>query len=235
MSMVTGQNLLRLSALAALGLFAQGAAGAPLVSYNFGALGQETTDETSTAFAPTTMAPGVTATPVQDTSGKVGIEISSAATTPVGAPFNRVDPQANATTAALAVSNGVYYSFTVTPTGSMSLTDLQFDIARGGAGTPRGYEVRSSVGNFATTLSGGDVLTVRPAYTHVNVDLTGPAFQNLTTPTTFRFYVYSPAGGSSLDFDNIVLSGAAAVPEPASLGFVGLAAVGLMRRSRRRV
>jgi len=216
-----------------LGGMTFGAGATPLVTYNFGTTGQETTVETSPAFNPTLTDPNVTATAIADTSTKVGIEISSAATTPVGAPFNRVDPQANATSAALAVTNGVYFSFTATPNAAMSLTDLQFDAARGGGGTPRGYDIRSSVDNFATDLSTADLATVRPVYTHVTVDLSGAAFQNLTAPVTFRFYVYSPAAGSSVDFDNVVLSGTA-TPEPGSLALLGLGGLALIRRGNRR-
>lgn len=209
-----------------------GSSHAALVTYTFGSPGQETTNETSPAFNPTTTDGNLVATAVQDTSNKVGIEISSAATTPAGAPFNRVDPQGNATSAAQAITNAVFFSFTVTPNASMSLTDLQFDAARGGGGTPRGYDIRSSVDNFATDLGTADLATVRPTYTHVTIDLSGAAFQNLTTPTTFRFYVYSPGGGSSVDFDNIVLNGAA-TPEPASLSLVGLGGLTLLRRRAR--
>jgi len=155
---------------------------APLVTYNFGVAGNETTAENSPAFGPTTIDPNIVATAVQDGSGKVGIEISSAATAPAGAPYNRVDPQGNATSAATAVTNGVFFNFTLTPNNTMSLSDLQFDAERGGGGTPRGYDIRSSVDNFASDLATADLLTARPTYTHVTVDLTGAAFQNLSAP-----------------------------------------------------
>jgi hypothetical protein len=79
-------------------------------------------------------------------------------------------------------------------------------VARGGAGTPRGYAVRSNADSFATNLSTADVQTVRPTYTPISIDLTGAAFQNLSS-LTFRVYSYSPAAGSSLDYDNIVVNG----------------------------
>ena len=57
-------------------------------------------------------------------------------------------------TAADAIANSAYFSFVVTPNAGslMDFSALTFDAARGGAGTPRGYEVRSSVDNFASTL-----------------------------------------------------------------------------------
>jgi hypothetical protein len=231
--MVIGQKWLGMAAGCLVAAALSPAAGAAvLVNYSFGTAGQETTAEDSPAFSPTSQAAGIIASAIQDTSGKVGIEISSAATTPAGAPFNRVDPQGNATSAAAAVANGVYFDFTVTPSTTMSLTNLTLDAARGGGGTPRGYEIRSSRDNFGSTLSAADLLTVRPTYTPITVDLSGAAFQNVTTPTTFRFYVYSPAGGQSVDVDNITLNGT--VPEPASLGLIGLGAAGLLGRRARR-
>src|SRR4051812_29380844 len=73
-------------ALAALaGLNPREADGAVLASYTFGSPGQETTVESSAAFAPSSVAAGLIATPVADPAGTVGIEISSAATAPPSA------------------------------------------------------------------------------------------------------------------------------------------------------
>jgi hypothetical protein len=218
------------------GSLAPAARGAVIARYNFGSAGQETTVETSPAFQPTVVGTGVTATPISDPAGTVGIEISSAATVPPGAPFLRVDPQGNSATAAAAVTNNKYFQFTVTPDPGteLDLTSLTFDVARGGAGTPRGVVVRSSADNFAADLFQQDIGTARPTYTPVSIDLSGPSFQDLTaaSPLTFRVYSYSPAAGSSLDFDNIVLNGTV-VPEPAAAGLALAAGFGLLVRRRR--
>ena len=58
---------------------------------------------------------------------------------------------------------------------------------RGGGSTPRGYDVRSSVDNFAATLGTADVPTARPAFTAVSIDLSGSAFQNLAA-ITFKIF-----------------------------------------------
>jgi hypothetical protein len=212
--------------------------GAELLRYNFGLIGQETTVETSPAYGPTISAANLTASPVRDVAGNVAIEISSAATTPVGAPFLRVDPQGNSTTAVAAVAANKYFEFTVTPDSgfALNLDSLAFDVTRGGGSTPRGYSLFSSANNFTTSLAGGDLATARPTYTPVTAAL-GGTHTGLTAPTTFRFYVYAPAAGNSIDFDNFVLNGSVTVvPEPGTISLMALGTlglIGLVRRQRR--
>jgi hypothetical protein len=224
--------------LAAVGIASIGALtrGAELLRYSFGATGQETTVETSPAYNATISGANLTASPVQDLNGQVGIEISSAATTPVGAPFLRVDPQGNSTSGAGAVTAGKYFEFTVTPDANfaLDLSSLTFDVTRGGGATPRGFLLRGSADNFASDLAGQDLTTARPTYTPISVTLPG-AYTDLAGSATFRFYVYAPAAGNSVDFDNMVLNGAvAAVPEPATTALIAAGALGLVAISRRR-
>jgi hypothetical protein len=224
-----------------------------LAQYQFGITGQETTTESSPVFNPTTVLPGLTVTAVTDPNGTVGLESSSAATTPANAPFLRLDPQGNSADPNAAQTNNKYFQFSLTaPAGSdVDLTTLTFDIARGGGGTPRGFFIRTSLDNFASTLAvtgtpaftanavnaiGNDVTTVRPNYTAASADLS--AFQNIQDQPggtlTFRVYTYAPAAGNSLDFDNITINGNASnVPEPASLALIGLGGLVLARRVRR--
>ncbi|MCX6902915.1 MAG: immunoglobulin domain-containing protein, partial [Verrucomicrobia bacterium] len=121
-------------------------------------------------------------------------------------PPLRVTPAANAISEATAVANNSYYFFTLTASNGFWIngSTLTFDVARGGAGTPRGYGVRSSVDNFATDLYTADAATVRPTWENIVVNL-GSAFQNLST-VTFRIYVYAPAG-SSIEFDDLTVNG----------------------------
>lgn len=224
--------------ITAVGLVTVGTAtqAAQLLSYTFGTTGQETASETSPAFGATIVGSNLSATPVRDLNGQVGIEISSAATTPLGAPFLRVDPQGNSTTAAAAVTAGKYFEFTITPDPGYATTfdSITYQVARGGAGTPRGYVLRSSVDNFAANLAGGDVTTARPTYTNADIPL-GTAFDDLQSPTTFRFYVYAPNAGNSLDFDNIVINGSVTqVPEPTTTALIVGGILGIAALSRRR-
>jgi hypothetical protein len=208
---------------------------AVLAQYNFTTIGNvENLTGVGDGFQAQVVAPGITATNITDGSsgGALIIEASKAATAPPDAPFFRVDRASlAATSAATAVSTGAFATFTITPGAEMGLTDLQFDAMRGGGATPRGYVVRSSADNFATDLATADLLTARPTYTHVTVPLTGAAFQDLTSPIEFRLYVYAPASGNSVDWDNITLNGTIA-PEPVGLSILGLAGVLAWRRRR---
>ena len=210
--------------------------GAELLRYTFGTPGSESTVETAPGFAPTIFGTGLTATPVTDPMGTVGIEISSAATTPANAPFLRLDPQGGSTTPAGAVTANKYFEFTLSPDPGYQFTleSIAFDVTRGGGSTPRGYVLRSSVDNFSTDLAGSDLTTARPTYTPVSVTL-GSTYADLTTPVTFRFYNYAPAAGNSIDYDNISLSGTiTAVPEPGMLAIGALGAFALMSASTKR-
>lgn len=120
-----------------------------------------------------------------------------------------VNPTSGATTASLAVSTDSYFTISITPASgySISLTTLTFNIARGGASTPRGYDVRSSVDSYAATLGTADVATVRPSWTAASIDLSGAGFQTVTSTITFRVYIYAPSTDNSLDLDDIVING----------------------------
>ena len=208
---------------------------AELLRYTFGSPGSESTVETAPGFAPTIFGTGLTATPVSDPMGTVGIEISSAATTPPGAPFLRLDPQGNSTTPAAAIAGNKYFEFTLAPDAGYQFTldSIAFDVTRGGGSTPRGYVLRSSVDNFTADLAGSALTTARPTYTPVSVTL-GSTYTDLTTPVTFRFYNYAPAAGNSIDYDNISLSGTiTAVPEPGILALGALGGLALIASTKR--
>jgi len=136
----------------------------------------------------------------------------------------------------------VYFSFVVSPDSGyeLNLDELTFNVARGGAATPRTYDVRSSVDGFAASLVAGpvEILTVRPNFTPVSIDLSGAAFQSLTSPLTFRIHYMGQVGqfGQAIDFDDIKLNGEVAViPEPSTLALLALAGGWLFRRRQREV
>lgn len=115
----------------------------------------------------------------------------------------------------------------------MNFSNLTFNAARGGGATPRGYDIRSSVDNFASSLATEDLPTQRPNWTRVDVDLSATAFDNLTSEVEFRFYVYAPETTNSLEFDDITLNGTV-IPEPSSLVLLGLAALSMIVLHRRK-
>ena len=118
----------------------------------------------------------------------------------------------------------VYFSFDVSPDSGyeLDLDELTFNIARGGAATPRVYDVRTSVDGFAASLTGGEVeiLTQRPTWTPVSIDLSGAAFQNLTSPLTFRIHYMGQMGqfGQNIDFDDITINGMVVAVDPGLTG-----------------
>lgn len=190
--------------------------------------------ETGPGFSATTLAANVTATPVADTSGNVIIGTENPTPNYSTQPVLRVDPAGNSSSAAQAVTNNKYFSFTITPDlgYELDLSSLQFKAARGGSSTPRGWVVRTSADGFAANLGSSDIATQRATWTDYTVPLGGAQFQDVTVPLTFRFYVYSPAAGQTIEFDNITVNGevVAVIPEPVTALMAGAGLVLLVAR-----
>lgn len=152
------------------------------------------------------------------------------------APVLRVFPAGNSTEAQ-AFANDGYFEFTIEPEGrdEFDLEALLFDAGRGGGSTPRGWALRTSADDFASIVDMADIPTTR-VFTPYHVDLSGEMFQDVTDPLTFRFYVYSPGDGSTVEFDNFQVIGSVTqgVPEPATATLAVLALAGLGVRRRRR-
>ncbi len=195
-------------------------------------------NETGPGLDPTTVHPNLNTSvlmAIRDTSNKVTLGTENPTPNYATEPVLRVNPNGNAASATAAVTNGVFFSFTLEPdTGYvMNLDSLQFKASRGGASTPRGWVVRSSLDGYATNIDSADIPTQRPTWTDYSLNLSGSLYQNISGPVTFRFYVYSPAAGSTIEFDNITLNGTV-VPEPSAwaLAASGLLLVLACRRRR---
>jgi hypothetical protein len=132
-----------------------------------------------------------------------------------------VDPNATANDAYLSDSippsnedyiedppTGPLYGFLITAAAGFALypSSLEFDAARGGAATPRGYVALSDVDGFTTPIDQQDVPTQRPTLTHFAIDLSGAQYQGLSE-VTFRIYSYTPGGGRSVEYSNVILYG----------------------------
>jgi PEP-CTERM motif len=185
----------------------------------------------NTDFSPTTLAPNVVASPA---SGAPSVPMFAIVSTG-GNTYAQLMPFPGATTGATAVSTNSYFQFTVGPAAGfgLDLTTLEFDSSRGGAATPRGWVIRSSLDGFASNLAGPtDVPTADPIFTHYSIDLSGSAFQDLTSPLTFRIYSYVvDPSFQVMEYDNLTVNGAvatAAVPEPSSLALLVVGGVGLV-------
>lgn len=181
------------------------------------------------SFAPTEVTGNVTASDLSD-AGSAG-DLQAGATFP-----NTVFLQQNITSPdpASAVLNNQYFEFTVAADAGfeMDLTSLTFDAARGGASTPRGWVLRSSVDGYATDIATEVVATSLPNLSSFNVDLLSASYQDLTA-VTFRLYGYGPSTGIGQFFDNIVVNGSVQpIPEPTTLAALGVGALTLALRRR---
>jgi fibronectin-binding autotransporter adhesin len=174
-----------------------------LSAYTFGPDGV-----TPSILTPTTVHPNVTAGTITAGSGVTLYLASDQAPIPASSPWLRILFAQTTNTAPAAIANNAYFEFSLIANGGflVDLASIAFDAMRGGASTPRGYDVRTSADNFATSIGTADIPTARPTFTNVSIDLTAPAYQDLTS-ITFRIYSYSPGTGSSVEYDNIIING----------------------------
>lgn len=133
-----------------------------------------------------------------------------------------------------------YFTFTVTAASgfTLNLTDLALKTALVDPNQPSGTTfVRSSVDGFAFDLgSYTQTGTSGSDFTNRSIDLTGAAYQNLSS-ITFRIYHYDDTDSTSSTglvhrIDDVVLNGSA-IPEPASLAILGLGGLSMLVRRRR--
>ena len=156
------------------------------------------------SFDATTVAANTSAGPLNET-GSLG-DLQAGATFP-----NTVFLQQNITSpdAASAVLNNQYFQFSVTPDAGFkfNFTGLTFDAARGGASTPRGWVLRSSLDGFGADIDSDVVPTALPNPTSYSVAFAGAMFNDVLTETIFRFYGFAPSTGVGMFYDNITLNG----------------------------
>lgn len=182
------------------------------------------------SFAPTSTAANLTAGALNDTGSSA--DLQPGATLP-----NTVFLQQNITSAnpAAAVANNQYFQFSLGPDAGfeMDLQGLSFNAARGGASTPRGWVLRSSLDGFGSDIATAEVATANPTLSSFGVDLSGPQYQDLQSALTFRLYGFAPSTGVGMFYDNLMVAGVvSAVPEPSTwlLMALGLAGFWLQRR-----
>jgi PEP-CTERM motif len=153
-------------------------------------------------------------------------------------PAIRALASATSTSQALALSNNDYFFFRVTPNPgfSFNLQDLTLDTSS--TNTDENIFIRSSVDNYQTDLA--SFLRTTTNFQNTVVDLSGAAFDNITSTMEFRFYVYdnSDSDSQGARFDNVTLNGTnaavSAVPEPSTslLMLVGLGSLAAARRRK---
>lgn len=228
----------------ALGSFST-ARGATIALYNFDGF-QNNFNTTLTnggnhaVFGPTSTESGVSATNLSATGGgtTTGVRLGNNS-------FSGIEqyPLANqqvllvGTSGTSAEALNDYFSLTITPDAGkvIDFENLTLQGARGG-GSARGFTVRSSVDGFTAKLNGPEteaIASQRPNLTNYTIDLSGSAFDSITSPIEFRFYAYSNGVNNTVELDNLSFNGeVSTVPEATSLTLllVGLASIGGMRR-----
>lgn len=103
-----------------------------------------------------------------------------------------------------------YFEFTLSPDAGydMDFTYFSYNSQASAAG-PLNFSVRSSLDGFTTDLGPG-------APTSATIDLTGPGFQNISTPITFRIYAWgAPLESGTFSINDFTFS--ALTPLPISL------------------
>jgi len=122
-----------------------------------------------------------------------------------------------------ATNTGAWFMFTLTnkTATALALTNMSFNVAKGGSSTGRGYGVLVTTPTTVDEEVRGstEVPTVRPNWTAQTIDLSGFAsLQNIAIgqTVTFKIAIYTPASTSSLEFDDITVSGnvSPGVPNP---------------------
>lgn len=131
-------------------------------------------------------------------------------------PVYRSYPAASSTNIAEAVANNSYWSFTLTPDvgKQIDLTSLTMNVSRGGASTPRGYGLRSSIDSYAANIATADINQEVATWMAVDIDLTGAAYQNLISAVTFRIYYYGPSNLVAIYTDDLTINGTVSAGEP---------------------
>ncbi len=179
---------------------------------------------------------------VENPSGSYAAGVGYNATSPmisVGAGTTNV-----VNSLADAVTKSVYFTFTITPAAgkSFSLNSLSLLAGRSASSSVRQWGLYTSANSYASAVLSDSITNTRGEFT---LDSDGgslsavSSLQNLTTPLVVRLYVNPGTGtgsanaGRKADFDTITLVGSA-IPEPASMSILGLGAVALGARRRRR-
>lgn len=145
---------------------------------------------------------------------------------------------AEAKTGSTTAANTTSYfdlSFAAKPGTRFNLSSLSFDVNKGGSGS-RGFLIYSSADNFASPLSSYELPAGAPQAPEARVvALSGVNGLDGVDAQTFRFYVYTPGSGLSVNWWDIVLQGfdvnAISPQSYAAMQSVGLNAMRLQRQS----
>jgi len=190
-----------------------------------------TLNRTATTVATNVTAGSITDAPIVNNNPTVVL----VRTTGVGYATEPVLSAARANFNESSVRDNVYFTFSASPDAGykLDLSSLAFNVARGGASTPRDYDIRTNLDGFASSLTGIVAInTARPTFTPVSVSLLASQFQGLTSPISFQVRFFTAGVSQNVDFDDITLNGEV-VPEPNSLAILAIVGGWMFHRRQR--
>ena len=124
-------------------------------------------------------------------------------------------------------ANNNFYSFTVTAMSGfvLNLNGANIQIQDYSTYSGVSFVIRSSLDNFASNI-GSIAITTRNTWNSDTITLSGAGFNSLNS-ITFHIYPTDGNGGTTrnLYFDNIILNGIVAVPEPSTWALTGFGLV----------
>jgi hypothetical protein len=131
----------------------------------------------------------------------------------------------------VALDPTAYFTFTLTPNALYEIDYTSFVYTGQASGTgATSFAFRSNAGgdNFTTNLG-------TPTATGATINLSGPAFQNVTTAIEFRLYGWgASASGGTFSVNSFTFNGdVVAIPEPSRALLLGIGGLGLIFRRRR--
>ncbi len=157
--------------------------------------------------------------------------------------FMTISSNVSTTGLAAAVTNNVFFNFTVTPVSgaSISFDNISGLVRRSATSSVRGFRIISDKTGSTVLAEDSAVAASRGGpFENFTPDsgtltLSGvSALQNVTTATTFTVFVNpgsSGTDGRTLDFDSIAVN-ATVVPEPSTALLSCVGALALLRRKR---
>ena len=115
-----------------------------------------------------------------------------------------------------AVNTTSYFtiSYAANAGNTFNLSALNFYVGKGGNNDPRGFKVFSSADNYTTQYLSAQLSPTggKAAPALYSIDLSSLPSERNVSSGTFRFYVYAPTVGNSIDWANITLLGVLSGP-----------------------
>ncbi|HMP22226.1 MAG TPA: T9SS type A sorting domain-containing protein [Ferruginibacter sp.] len=123
---------------------------------------------------------------------------------------------------AASVDLNKYFSFTMTSNAGYAIDFINFSYTMQRSATgPQTFAVRSSVDGFATNIA--TITETGTTEVLKNVSLTAAAYQNISSPITYRIYGYSASGGGgTFSINSFIFTGNLRVlcPTPVAIEFI---------------